>query len=340
MTGAGRVGGTGEGTDEEAMSELARVVVLSGGLSSEREVSLRSGRRVSEALRHAGVEASVRDVDDTLVDELRDDPPELVFPLLHGAAGEDGAVREILELVGVPYVGAAPGACRTAFDKSVAKELLAREGITTPDSVTLPKAAFQDLGAGAIMARIVARLGLPLFVKPRAGGSAFGVTLVETADELPGALVTCFAHHDEALVERCVAGTEIAVAVADLGNGPRALPPVEIAVAGLYDYSARYTAGAVEFHAPARVEPAVAEEATRVAVLAHRVLGLRHLSRTDVIVAADGRVHVLETNVAPGLTDTSTYPMAVEAAGLDFGLFCRDLAAHAARTVPGTGRVR
>ncbi|WP_062212925.1 D-alanine--D-alanine ligase [Streptomyces sp. NBRC 109706] len=322
------------------MSDLERVVVLSGGLSNEREVSLRSGARVSEALRRVGVDVTVRDVDDALIEELGAFPPEVVFPLLHGVAGEDGTIKEVLELVGTPYVGAAPGACRTAFDKSVAKEIVARRGISTPASVTLPKAAFHDLGARALMARIVERLGLPLFVKPRVGGSAFGVTFVERAEGLPEALMTCFGHHDEALVEQAVAGTEIAVAVADLGEGPRALPAVEIAATGLYDYAARYTAGAVRFHAPARIEPAVAAEAARVAVLAHRALGLRHLSRTDAIVTASGGIQVLETNVAPGLTDTSTYPIAVEAAGLDFGLFCRDLAAHAARSRRPDGRER
>ncbi|RMI36846.1 D-alanine--D-alanine ligase family protein [Streptomyces triticirhizae] len=322
------------------MSDLERVVVLAGGLSNERQVSLRSGTRVSAALRAAGVEVAVWDVDASLIDELAADPPQVVFPLLHGVAGEDGTVKEVLELLGVPYVGAAPGACRTAFDKAVAKEVLSRAGVATPASVTLPKAAFHDLGATAVMARVVERLGLPLFVKPRAGGSAFGVTRVERAEELPGALMTCFGHHDEALVERAVAGTEIAVAVADLGEGPRALPTVEIAADGVYDYAARYTAGAVRFHIPARVPAAVAEEAARVAVRAHQALGLRHLSRTDAIVDAAGGVWVLETNVAPGLTETSTFPLAVEAAGLDFGLFCRELAASAVPSALGAPGAR
>jgi D-alanine-D-alanine ligase len=143
--------------------------------------------------------------------------------------------------------------------------------------------------------------------------------------------MACFAHHDEALVERCVTGTEIAVAVADLGEGPAALPAVEIVPrGGRYDYTARYTAGAVDFFAPARVPEAVAAEAARVALLAHRVLGLRDLSRTDMIVTGSGEVFVLETNVAPGMTETSTFPMALQAAGHDFGVLCRDLAARAA----------
>ncbi|MGV9312101.1 D-alanine--D-alanine ligase family protein [Streptomyces sp. NPDC003691] len=310
------------------MTDL-RVVVIAGGLSPEREVSEKSGTRVADALRRAGVETELRDVGTDLLPALADAQGSVVFPVLHGVAGEDGTIKEILELAQVPYIGARPGACRAAFDKAVAKEAFTRAGLSTPASVTLPKEAFHDLGAAALTARITERLGLPLFVKPRAGGSAFGVSRVDAAERLPEALMACFAYHDEALIERLVTGTEIAVGVADLGEGPFALPAVEIVAEGLYDYTARYTPGAVEFHRPARIPPAAAEEAARVAVAAHRALGLRDLSRTDAIVTPEGEVVVLETNVAPGMTLTSTYPMALKAAGLGFGDFCRDLAAAA-----------
>lgn len=312
------------------MSDL-NVTVIAGGLSPEREVSLRSGARVADALRRAGVEVELRDVGKDLLPALAQDPPGVVFPVLHGIAGEDGTIKEVLELAGVPYVGARPHACRTAFDKTTAKAILKRAGLKTPESVTLPKQAFHDLGAAALTARVVERLGPELFVKPRACGSAFGVSRVESAEDLPQALMACFAYHDEALIERRVTGTEIAVAVADLGDGPRALPVVEIVADGLYDYTARYTPGAVEFHCPARLSAEVGQEAARVAVAAHQALGLLDLSRTDAIVTGAGEVFVLETNVAPGMTETSTYPMALEEAGLDFGGFCRDLAAQAAQ---------
>ncbi|MFC5724141.1 D-alanine--D-alanine ligase [Streptomyces gamaensis] len=312
------------------MSDLNRVVVIAGGLSPEREVSLRSGARVTDALRRTGVEVELRDVDKDLLPALAQDPPGVVWPVLHGIAGEDGAIKEVLELAGVPYVGARPHACRTAFDKTTAKAVLQRAGLLTPESVTLPKEAFHDLGAAELTARIVDRLGPELFVKPRAGGSAFGVSRVELAEQLPQALMACFGYHDEALIERRVTGTEIAVGVADPGDGPRALPVVEIVADGLYDYTARYTPGKVEFHCPARLPDQVAQEAARVAVAAHTALGLLDLSRTDAIVTGAGEVFVLETNVAPGMTETSTYPMALSEAGLDFGVFCRDLAAQAA----------
>lgn len=313
-----------------AVADLDRVLVLAGGLSPEHEVSVQSGRRVAEALRRLGVEVQVADVDSALLDRLAQDPPQVVFPVLHGAAGEDGAVREILELIEAPYVGARPDACRLTYSKPTAKALLADRGVDVPRGVTLPKSAFHDLGAPALLARLSDRLGLPLFVKPDRGGSAFGATPVGSLQDLSAALVSCFAYSDSALVEEQVQGTELAVGVLDTGDGPVALPPVEIVPdGGVYDYAARYTAGHTEFFCPARLDADVLETTTEIALTAHRALGLRDFSRTDLIVGHDGRVTFLETNVAPGLTETSTFPMAAAAAGLDFGVVCRELAHQA-----------
>lgn len=308
------------------MSALGHVLVLAGGLSYEREVSLRSGRRVTEVLRLAGIQVESRDTDATLVPAILADPPDAVFVTLHGGAGEDGAIRSVLELLGVPYVGADPDACRIAFDKPTAKAMVRTAGLRTPGSVTLPKETFHDLGASAVLDRIVARLGLPLFVKPARGGSALGASFVQKAEELPAAMVGCFAYGDTALIEQYVDGVEVAVSVVDLGGGPVALPPVEIvADSGVYDYAARYTAGRTEFFAPARLSPEAARACADMAVTAHTVLGLRDLSRTDIIVDSAGRPHFLEVNVAPGMTETSLFPMAVECAGQDFGTLCRRL---------------
>ena len=303
-----------------------RVVVLAGGLSHERDVSLRSGRRVAEALREAGAEVDVRDVDADLLRLLREDPPDCVLPLLHGETGEDGAVREVLELVGLPYVGSRPSACRAAFDKPVAKEVVTRAGLRTPESVTLPHETFRELGAAAVMQALVAKVGLPLIVKPARGGSALGCTVVREAGALPQAMVNAYAYGDTALVERFVEGTEVAVPVVDTGDGPRALPVVSIEPdGGVYDYTARYTAGSTEFNVPAKLPDDVAAACAQVAVAAHEVLGLRDLSRSDLIVDADGQVWFLEVNVAPGLTETSTVPLSVAAAGLDLGDLVADL---------------
>jgi D-alanine-D-alanine ligase len=312
------------------MSELGHVLVLAGGLSPEREVSLRSGARLRDALREAGVEADIADADAGLIPAITADRPSAVFPAIHGASGEDGSIQEVLTLLGVPYVGAPPDACRFAFDKPVAKAIARSAGVATPPSVTLPRETFHDLGASAVLDRIMATLGLPLFIKPARGGSALGAARVSRAEDLPTAMIGCFAYGDTALIEQCVLGTEIAVGVIDLGSGPEALPAVEIhPLAGSYDYAARYTPGETEFHVPARLSQADAKEAANAAVTAHCALGLRDLSRTDLIVS-DGKVFFLEVNVAPGLTETSTLPMALEAAGRSLGTVCRDLLSQAA----------
>ncbi len=314
-----------------------RVLVLAGGLSHERDVSLRSGRRVAEALRDAGVEVDELDADAGLLPALRSARPDCVVPLLHGETGEDGALREVLELLGVPYVGSRPDACRAAFDKPVAKSVAARAGLHTPRSVALPHETFRELGAVAVMEALVDSLGLPLIVKPTRGGSALGCTVVRDAAALPSAMVDAFAYGDTALVERLVVGSEVAVPVFDTGDGPRALPAVSIEPdGGVYDYTARYTAGSTEFVVPAKLSDDVAAECARVAVAAHEALGLRDLSRSDLIVDEQGTVWFLEVNVAPGLTETSTVPLSVQAAGLDLGALMVDLVrAAVARTTRG-----
>jgi D-alanine-D-alanine ligase len=311
--------------------EPHRVTVLAGGLSHERDVSLRSGRRVAEALRDTGLDVDVRDVDGGLLPALAADRPDAVFPLLHGVTGEDGTLRSVLALLGLGYVGAEPASCRVAFDKATAKAVVSRAGCATPESVVLPHETFRELGAGVLLEAIIARLGLPLVVKPVRGGSSLGASAVARPEDLTSAMVGAFAYGDTALVERRITGTEVGVTVLDTGEGPRALPAVEIVPDnGFYDYSARYTAGVTEFFTPARLSKEVADAATEAALCVHRSLALRDLSRSDLVVDGDGRPWFLEVNVAPGMTETSLTPMAIDAAGLDLGQVCRDLLALAA----------
>jgi D-alanine-D-alanine ligase len=167
---------------------------------------------------------------------------------------------------------------------------------------------------------VVARLGLPLVVKPARGGSALGVTVVDDEDRLPRAMVDCFAYDQVAMLQRAVQGVEVAVSVVDTGSGPRALPAVEIVPAGTaYDYAARYTAGGTEYFAPARLSEAVADAVAQTAMTVHETLGLRDVSRTDLVVSegSEGGTDVwfLEANVAPGMTEMSLLPQAVAAAG-------------------------
>jgi D-alanine-D-alanine ligase len=296
------------------------VAVLAGGLSHEREVSLRSGRRLATALRGAGVDVREWDVDGSLVAQLRNDPPDAVAIALHGGEGENGSVQAVLELLDVPFVGTAAQACRAAWDKPTAKAELAAAGLDTPDWVALPHATFRALGAQAVLDAMVDRLGLPLMVKPDQGGSALGAQVVTARAELPAAMVSCLAYSDTVLAERFVRGTEVAVTVVDDGTGLRALPPVEIdARGGVYDYTARYTPGAVSFHCPARLDEATLARLEETALAAHQLLGLRDVSRTDAVVDVDGHIQVLEVNVSPGITETSLLPLSVRAAGMDLG---------------------
>ncbi|MDR1393409.1 MAG: D-alanine--D-alanine ligase [Bifidobacteriaceae bacterium] len=294
---------------------MTKVLVLAGGLSHERDVSLRSGRRVAEALRQAGLEVMTADLDSHLLERLAATPVDLVWPLLHGAQGEDGSVRDVLELLGQPYLGSDPRASRVAWNKAVAKTLMRRAGAATPDYVTLPQSLFRELGAAALLQLVTGKLGDDLVVKPLHGGSALGVTRVRQPDALPQAMMSCFAYSDVALIERTVLGTELAVSVVDTGDGPVALPPVEIASDGPYDYDARYNPGRTEFFTPARVSQEVADAAAQLALSAHQTLGLARISRTDLIVSQESLPWFLEVNVAPGMQETSLLPQAAAAAG-------------------------
>lgn len=316
----------------ESAPHPLRAVVLAGGLTFEREVSLSSGTQVVEELTRVGLDAELRDADAELLPGLAASPADAVFIALHGATGEDGALRAVLDLAGVPYVGSPAAACRLAWDKPAAKSVVRSAGITTPDWVALPHSTFRELGAGTVLDLMVARLGLPLMVKPASGGSALGVQRINRVEDLPAAMVSCFAYGDTVMVERYVEGVEVALAVIDLGDGPQALPAVEITPeSGVFDYTARYTPGLTEYHAPARIPDDVAAKAAAVAVRVHETLGLADLSRTDAIITPDGEVHFLEVNVSPGLTETSMFPMAIEAAGYELGdVIARLLAARAA----------
>lgn len=307
------------------------VVVLAGGLSHEREVSLSSGRRIGRVLSRAGHEVITADVDSTLVTTLAGDTDAVVLPLLHGETGEDGSLREVLELLGVPYVGSGPAASRMAFDKSIATTVVADAGVRTPTQVALPHDIFRELGAATLVEALGDRLGFPLMVKPARSGSALGCSKVSGPDELPQAMVAAYSYGNVAVVETFVEGTELAVTVLDTGDGPMAMPAVEIRPeSGVYDYAARYTPGATRFIAPAGIDAATARACAEMALTVHDVLGLRDLSRTDIIVGADGPVF-LETNVAPGMTETSLVPLAIEAGGRDLGEVCSALVAAAAR---------
>ncbi len=308
------------------------VLVLSGGLSAERDVSLRSGRRVAEALRvhRPEWEVSEHDVDAGLLDRLHDHRPDCIVPLLHGAAGEDGALRNVLESLAIPYVGSDAASSRLAFDKPIAKELAHKSGISTPACVAMPQSIFRELGAAGVLDAVVDSLGLPLVVKPTKGGSSLGTSIVHRAADLPAAMVGAFAYGDVVLMERFVTGTEVSVGVFERDGDLLALSAVEIVPEGeLYDYAARYTAGTTEFFCPARLSDAQALAAQALALDVHVLLGLRDWSRTDMVIDAEGVAWFLEVNAAPGMTETSLVPQALAAAEVGVGALIADLVLQA-----------
>ncbi|WP_028707484.1 D-alanine--D-alanine ligase family protein [Propionicicella superfundia] len=301
------------------------IVVLAGGLSHERDVSLRSGRRVAQALRDLGCSVLESDVTPELFWMLQTASDPVVFPVVHGGVGEDGSLRQVLELLDVPTVGASATAARLAFDKSICTPVVATAGVRVPRQAALPQEMFQELGAQPLIARLAEEFGFPLVVKPARGGSALGYSKVTQASELPAAIVGAFSYSPVVVFEEFIDGVEVAVGVIDRGSGPEALPAVEIRPrSGAYDYTARYTAGETRFIVPAEIDADVAAECAEMAVSAHVRLNLAELSRADIIVGPDGPVFI-ETNVAPGLTETSTVPLGIEAAGLGLASLCLDL---------------
>lgn len=308
------------------------IVVLAGGLSHERDVSLRSGRRVSDSLAQHGIEVVMRDPDATLLEYLQSTRPDVIWPALHGASGEDGALRGLIDFLGIPFVGSRSDASRLAWDKPTAKVVVGRAGVPTPRSITLPRDTFRELGAGAVLDIISTELPVPVVVKPAQGGSAQGVSIVDSLDELPRAMVNAYTYSDVALIEQKIVGVEIAVSIIDTGDGPVALPAIEIEpISGVYSFEARYTAGETRYYAPARIDAEVAARAAEVAITAHRALGLRHISRIDLIVDGAGTPWFLEASTLPGLTETSLFPLALEAAGHDVGWVYSALAQAAIR---------
>jgi D-alanine-D-alanine ligase len=293
-----------------------RVLILAGGISHERDVSLKSGRRVADALADAGCDVEIREPDSELIGHLIATRPDVVWSTLHGAVGEDGSLQDLLSLAQIRYVGTQAEGARLAWNKPTAKILLARHGVQTPSSITLPSSSFKELNAESVLAMVATELTYPLIVKPARSGSAQGVNQVNNAKEFSKAMIEAFAYCDEVMVEKFVAGTELAISIVDLGGGPVALPAVEIVPeSGSFGYNERYTPGQTDYFVPARLPATTLEAAAELATTAHSALRLRHLSRIDIIVDEDGTPWFLEANVTPGMTETSLLPQSVVASG-------------------------
>lgn len=291
-----------------------KVAILAGGFNHEREISLRSARRVANELEDRGQIVKIIDIDGKVLVNLNNFAPDVVWPLVHGKSGEDGTLQDLLALTDYPFVGTLGGACRIAFSKRSFKSLLHRAGIKVPDGKALPQDLFKQLGARAILELVSQSFEFPVVVKPNKGGSALGVNVVNNPQELPNAMVNAYVYADEVLIERYIPGVEVAVSVVEIDDdGPRALPPVEINSDGFYDFEARYTAGHSEFFIPARLSAQVSERVSKLAVEVHKLLCLRDLSRIDLIVDTNGTPWVIDVNTAPGMTETSLFPLSARA---------------------------
>lgn len=302
------------------MADSPHVLILSGGISHERDISLKSGRRVADGLLSHDVSVEIRDPDGSLIEHLNEAPPSVVWPVLHGASGEDGALRALLEMLGIPYVGSTADASRIAWNKPVAKSLVERAGVVTPRSITLSRDAFRELGAESVLETVTETFGVPLIVKPAQGGSAQGVSWVDSPEDLRKAMVHAFTYSDIALIERRILGVEVCVPIIDTGDGPRAIPAVEIEpISGHYDFEARYTAGATRFYTPPRLEEGVQKMVSDLALTVFDALGLRDLARVDFIIDSDNTAWFLEASTMPGLTETSSTALALDSAGYDVG---------------------
>jgi D-alanine-D-alanine ligase len=295
---------------------MSQVAVLKGGRSLERQVSLRSGARVEDALERLGHDVVALDVGQDLIERLREASPDVAFIAMHGRDGEDGTVQELLEILDIPYTGSGVLACVRATDKVLAKHLMIEAGIPTPEFFAFSETAFRELGAADALPAIEERLGFPIVVKPSSQGSALGIKFARSAADVPAALVAAFSYDSRVLLERYVDGRDLAVSILD----GEPLPVVEAVPTGdgFYDFEARYEIGRTEFVCPATLPDGLTEEAQELALRTYELLGCSAFGRVDLMLGADGELTVLEANPIPGLTETSLLPQAAEAAGISF----------------------
>ena len=311
---------------------MSRVAVLKGGRSLERQVSLRSGARVEDALGRLGHEVVAIDVGLDLIQRLRETDPDVAFIAMHGRDGEDGTIQELLEILAIPYTGSGVLACGRAMDKVLAKHLMLEAGIPTPEFFAFNETAFRELGAADALGAIEERLEFPIVVKPSAQGSALGIRFARSAADVPAALVAAFSYDSRLLLERYVDGRDLAVSI--LADEP--LPVVEAVPLDdeFYDFEARYEIGRTEFVCPAELPDGLTEAAHELALRTYRLLGCSAFARVDLMLDAAGALTVLEANPIPGLTETSLLPQAAEAAGISFDALIEQILALAREHQP------
>ncbi len=311
------------------------VVVLMGGVSPEREISLRSGNAVAKALEDAGFTVSCIDVKDEKIEELDHRERDVAFIALHGYFGEDGGVQQLLESKGVPYTGSGIGASKLAMDKLATKNCFVEAGLKTPDYVTVTE--FQELNE---IQHEVTRLGLPVVLKPPRNGSSIGISIVKDISNLQLGLKKAFEFGYEVLIEKYIKGRELTVGILE----DSALPVIEVKPAmEFFNYEAKYKDNRTEYlivektlvekgNKSGNSTPKIGSlpsylytEAQDLALQAHRVLGCRGFSRVDMLLDGNGEFYLLEVNTIPGFTEKSLLPKAAKAAGISFSALCEKI---------------
>jgi len=295
------------------------IAVLMGGRSLEREFSIKSGQRVSNALRKMGHNVIKLDVDESIVDNLNSEKIDLAYIALHGKDGEDGTIQEILEVLNIPYTGPGVYPNVLSFDKIISKQIFMSLGIPTPPFYFLNTSSFRELGSSKLLPFIIKKIGLPLVVKPSAQGSALGIKIVNEKENLPDAIISALSYSKKVILEKFIDGVELAVSIIGKGK-PRVLPVVEIVPKKkFFDFESRSKIGETDYFVPARISPSSDKKVKEVALAVHNALKCTKLSRVDIIMDRKEKIpYVLELNTSPGMTDTSLLPMAAEEAGISF----------------------
>lgn len=289
-----------------------KIGVLAGGISSEREVSLRSGKNVLESLDRQGFKTSIIDpADNDFIEQING--IDVAFIALHGGYGENGGIAGLLEVMKIPYTGSGVLASALAMNKVASKRIFREQGIPTPDYACLP------LTDGYDYKDLISKLGLPLIAKPISEGSSIGVTIIRDESRIQSIITGLMNEYHNVFVEKYIHGQSVTVGILGSGSLLRALPVLELATKNeFYDYEAKYTFGMTEFIIPARLDADIYKCVCQMAIKAHLVLGCEGFSRIDMIVSSEGIPYIHDVNTVPGLTNLSDLPACAAADGMGY----------------------
>lgn len=307
------------------MNKQDVVAVVLGGPSSEAEISRVTGGAIAAALREKGYNARELElVPSEVISQLREMGAKVVFNAVHGMYGEDGRLQSLLEAAGIPYTGSRLLASAVGMDKSATKRFLQSAGVSTPRCMIIGRKEAAD--PAAVKKAVLAQFSVPVVIKAATQGSSIGVVMVKEENEIEGALQQCFRYSDNVLVEECIKGKELTVAIMEEDGEPKPLPVIWIAPhSGAYDFHSKYTKGATDYHCPAPLDEKTTDHVQQLAVDTYRVLGLSGVARVDVMLGEDGQGYVLEANTVPGMTATSLVPEAAAAVGISFPDLCEKI---------------